>query len=116
MEGVNRQQPPPPVPPRPGSCSWGSNLLLPFLSHAACHQRGHGTPNRYLEGGTGVHVCFGGKCRVGICDSLPLPLESDPSSFSLSLPQWWSPWEPCEGAETYVNGKLGDRVCGAEVR
>ena len=52
-----------------------------------------------------MHVCFGGECRVGICDLTPLPLEPDPSFFSL-LASVVVTLEPCEGAETYVNGKL----------
>ena len=34
-------------------------LLLLFLSLAAYHQRGHGTPNRYWGVGLGVHVFWG---------------------------------------------------------
>lgn len=38
-------------------------LLLLFLSLAACHQRGHGTPNRYWGVGLGVHVFGGSNAR-----------------------------------------------------
>lgn len=80
-------------------------LLLLFLSRAACHQRGHGTPDRYWVVGLGVYVCFGGNAGwESVTIPLPLPgsdrsLSSLPASVVVTL-------EPCEGAETYVNGKL----------
>lgn len=80
-------------------------LLLLFLSFTACHQRGHGTPNRYWEGGIGVHVFLGEEMQDGNLTITPFPpgsnafLSSLPPSVVVTL-------EPCEGAETYVNGKL----------
>lgn len=103
---VNKQHPPHPTTAEArGSCSWGSNppSALPFP--CCLPPEGPWHPQQVLEGGTGVHVCFGGECRVGICDLTPLPLESDPSFFSL-LASVVVTLEPCEGAETYVNGKL----------
>lgn len=46
-------------------------LLLLFLSRAACHQRGHGTPDRYWVVGLGVYVCFGGNAGW---ESVTIPL------------------------------------------
>lgn len=80
-------------------------LLLLFLSCAACRQRGRGTPT-----GTGgrawgrVHV-FWGDCTMGVCErhALSQGLTAPPP---LALCSVVVTLEPCEGAETYVNGRL----------
>lgn len=66
-------------------------LLLLFLSLAACHQRGHDTPNRYWGVGLGMHV-FWGVMRDGSMTITLLPPGSNRFLPCFSLPQWWSPW------------------------
>ena len=62
-------------------------------------------PRQVLGGGTGGVCVFWGECRVGICDHTPPPPGSDRSLSSLPASVVVT-LEPCEGAETYVNGKL----------
>ena len=53
------QPPPPPPPPRlVGAAAGALTLLLLFLSHAACYQRGHGTPNGYWRVELGCMCVF----------------------------------------------------------
>lgn len=80
-------------------------FLLLFLSLAACHQRGHVTPDRYWGGGTRVHVFWREEVQDG---NLIITLHYPRSNccFSSLLPSVVVTLEPCEGAETYVNGKL----------
>lgn len=66
-------------------------LLLLFLSLAACHQRGHGTPNRYSGGGTG-DACVLRVMQDGSMTITLLPPGSNHFLSFFSLPQWWSPW------------------------
>lgn len=58
-------------------------------------------------GGVGlrVHVFFDGEMQDGNLTITPLPPESNCLLFSLP-PSVVVTLEPCEGAETYVNGKL----------
>ena len=103
---VNRQHPPPPPPPRlVGAAAGALTLLLLFLSHAACHQRGHGTPNRYWRVELGCMCVLGGNAGW---ESVTLPLfpwSLIPPS-SLSLPQWWSPWSPVKELRPMSMGNL----------
>lgn len=73
-----------------GMSAGALTLLLLFLSLAACHQRGHDTPNRYWGVGLGMHV-FWGVMQDGNMTIILLP-RGLMASFPFSLPQWWSPW------------------------
>lgn len=56
-----------------GIPAWALTLLLLFLSLAACHQRGHDTPNRYWGGGTGDACVLGGNARWEYDHNPPAP-------------------------------------------
>lgn len=88
--------------------------LLLFLSRAACHQRGHGTPDRYWAVGPGLHVWFGGHAGWESVTAALLPQGLILSFLSPRL-SGGHPGALCRSRDLRQR-ETCHRACGAEVR